>query len=99
MKERKTLEIKQILKENKDVLADRFKVKEIGIFGSYVRGEQKKKSDLDILAEFEEPISLIEFVALENYLSELIGRKVDVVMKSALKQRIRKHILREVLYI
>ncbi len=99
MKERKTLEIKQILKENKDVLADRFKVKEIGIFGSYVRGEQKKKSDLDILAEFEEPISLIEFVALENYLSELIGRKVDLVMKSALKQRIRKHILREVLYI
>ena len=99
MKERKTLEIKQILKENKDVLADRFKVKEIGIFGSYVRGEQKKKSDLDILAEFEEPIRLIEFVALENYLSELIGRKVDVVMKSALKQRIRKHILREVLYI
>ena len=99
MKERKTLEIKQILKENKDVLADRFKVKEIGIFGSYVRGEQKKKSDLDILVEFEEPISLIEFVALENYLSELIGRKVDLVMKSALKQRIRKHILREVLYI
>ena len=99
-KERKTLEeIKKILKENQTVLRERFKVKEMGIFGSYVRGEQKKRSDLDILVEFDQPISLLEFVALERHLSEIIGEKVDLVMKSALKPRIGKHILEEVIYI
>ena len=100
-KERKTLEeIKKILKENQTVLRERFKVKEMGIFGSFVRGEQKKKrSDLDILVEFDQPISLLEFVALERRLSEIIGEKVDLVMKSALKPRIGKHILEEVIYI
>ena len=99
-KERKTLEeIKKILKENQTVLRERFKVKEMGIFGSYVRGEQKKRSDLDILVEFDQPISLLEFVALERRLSEIIGEKVDLVMKSALKPRIGKHILEEVIYI
>ncbi len=96
----KTLEeIRKILKENQTVLKDKFKVKEMGIFGSFVRGEQKKKSDLDILVEFEEPTSLLEFVALENHLSEIIGEKVDLVMKSVLKPRIGKHILEEVVYI
>ena len=100
-KERKTLEeIKKILKENQAVLREKFKVKEMGIFGSFVRGEQKKKrSDLDILVEFDQPISLLEFVALERHLSEIIGEKVDLVMKSALKPRIGKHILEEVIYI
>ena len=92
-------EIKKILKENEIILKDRFKVKEMGIFGSYLREEQKKRSDLDILVEFEEPISLLEFVALERHLSELIGVKVDLVMKTALKPRIGKHVLREVIYI
>lgn len=99
-KERKTLEeIKKILKENQTVLRERFKVKEMGIFGSFVRGEQRKRSDLDILVEFDQPISLLEFVALERHLSEIIGEKVDLVMKSALKPRIGKHILEEVIYI
>jgi len=99
-KERKTLEeIKKILKENQTVLREGFKVKEMGIFGSFVRGEQRKRSDLDILVEFDQPISLLEFVALERRLSEIIGEKVDLVMKSALKPRIGKHILEEVIYI
>ena len=96
----KTLEeIKKILRENETILTDRFKVKEIGIFGSYLREEQKKRSDLDILVEFEEPISLLEFVALERHLSELTGVQVDLVMKTALKPRIGKRILEEVSYI
>jgi hypothetical protein len=99
-KERKTIgEIKKILKENEAILKEKFKVKEMGIFGSYVRREQKKGSDLDVLVEFEEPISLLEFVALERNLSELIGAKVDLVMKTALKPRIGRHILREVVYV
>lgn len=54
---------------------------------------------MDILVEFKEPISLIEFVALERHLSEIIGRKVDLVMRSALKPRIGKRILKEVRYL
>lgn len=98
--EKKTIEeIKKILKENEAILRERFKVKEIGIFGSFVRGEQKKRSDLDILVEFEEPISLFEFMDLEDYLKKIVGVKVDLVSKKALKPRIGKHILEEVIYI
>jgi predicted nucleotidyltransferase len=74
-------------------------VKEIGIFNSYVRGEQQDKSDLDTLVDFEETIGLFKFVALERYLSQLIGVKVDLVMKSTLKPRIGKRIMDEVCYI
>ena len=91
--------IVSILKENKAELKEKYGVKEIGIFGSYVRGKYKEKSDLDILVEFEEDakIGLLKFVNLENYLSDLIGVKVDLVEKSALKPRIGKNILREVI--
>jgi len=100
MNQRKELkEIEKILKGNKPYLAERFKVKEIGIFGSRARGEGRKKSDLDILVEFYEAINLLDFVALERELSELIGEKVDLVMKSALKPRIGRNILRDVMYL
>jgi len=92
-------EIKRTLEEHKEELRKKYKVKEIGIFGSYVRGEQKGKSDVDILIEFEDSISLLKFIELENYLSEIAGVKVDLVMKSALKPRIGKHILEEVISI
>ena len=87
-----------ILKDYKKELKKRYGVKEIGVFGSFVRGEYKKKSDLDILVEFEEDakIGLLKFVNMENYLSELLGVKVDLVEKSVLKPRIGKHILKEV---
>jgi len=92
-------EIEKILNENKVVLTKQFKVKEIGIFGSIVRGEDKETSDVDILVEFKEPIGLFKFLELEEYLSDLIGRKVDLVSKKALKPRIGKHILREVAFL
>jgi len=96
----KTLkEIEKILKENKAILAERFKVKEIGIFGSYVRGEQQEKSDVDILVSFYEPISLFEFMDMEEFLTQILGVKVDLVSKKALKPRIGKYILEEVIYI
>jgi len=87
-----------ILKDYKKELKKRYGVKKIGVFGSFVRGEDKKKSDLDILVEFEEEakIGLLKFVNMENYLSELLGVKVDLVEKSVLKPRIGKHILKEV---
>jgi uncharacterized protein len=93
----KTLEeIKGVLKKQKPFLKEKYGVSEIGIFGSYVRGEQRKKSDLDILVEFNKPIGLLKFVGLEIYLSEVLGIKVDLVMKGSLKPRIGKHILKEV---
>jgi hypothetical protein len=94
-------EIKKKLEELKPSLIEEFKVKTIGIFGSYIKGEQKEKSDFDILVEFEDSanLSLLDFIGLENYLSEVLGVKVDLVEKSTLKPRIGKHILAEVVNI
>lgn len=98
----KTLsEIQRILLQQKPILFEKYGVKEIGVFGSYVHREQKKVSDLDILIELEKPIQidLIGFIEMENYLSDLLGVKVDLVMKEDLKRRIGKHILNEVIRI
>jgi len=92
-------EIRKILVEHKDILKKKFRVKEIGVFGSYVRGEQKKDSDVDVLVEFEETPTLLEFIELEDYLTEILGVKVDLVMKRALKPTIREFVLREVVYV
>jgi hypothetical protein len=74
-------------------------VKGIGIFGSYVKEEQKETSDVDILVEFEKPLGLLEFVGLKNYLSDLLGVNVDLVMRKALKPSIGKRVLGEVVYV
>ena len=85
------------LAEHKEELQQRYKVKEIGIFGSVVRGEQKGTSDVDILVEFEKPIGFFTFLELEEYLSNLLGLKVDLVSKKALKPNIGRYILQEVI--
>lgn len=96
----KTLhEIESILRDQKPMLRQKFRVKEIGIFGSFVRGEQKDTSDLDLLIDFEEPIGLIRYVGLQNYLSDKIGERVDLITKSGIKPRIRGNILKEVIYV
>lgn len=87
------------IKSNKDFLKNRFGVKAIGIFGSYVRGEQNSESDVDILIETDKPVSLFDLVELEDFLSELLGKKVDLVLRDELKPRISKNILKEVAYI
>jgi hypothetical protein len=92
-------QIKSIFASHRQELKERYKVAEIGIFGSYVRGEQEEGSDLDVLVEFEGSIGLFKFVELENYLSEILGTKVDLVMRGGLKPRIGKHILREVIMV
>jgi len=88
-----------LLKKNMPYIRKRYPVRKMGVFGSYLRGEQTRESDLDILVELKEPISLLEFMALERNLTELTGHRVDLVMKSALKPRIGKRILREVVYL
>jgi uncharacterized protein len=91
--------IKKTLAERKQELRERFKVEEIGIFGSYVRKQQQRKSDVDVLVSFYETIDLFTFVELENYLSDLLGVKVDLVMKDALKPRLKERILSEAVYL
>lgn len=96
----KTLEeIKQWFVQHKPMLQERYKVKELGIFGSYVRQEQTEASDVDVLVEFSETPSLLKFVNLENYLCDNLGIKVDLVHKSGLKPRIGERILAEVIYL
>ena len=87
--------VKAKLQEQKPLLAEKFKVKEIGIFGSFVRGEQSERSDIDILVEFSEPIGFFAFIDLEDHLSEILDAQVDLVSRKALKPNIGKNILRE----
>ena len=89
-------DVKKSLAKRKPELIQKYKIKSLGIFGSYVRGEQTKKSDLDVLVEFSETPSLLDFVGTKDELSKLLGLKVDLVMKSALRKRIGQSILREV---
>ena len=96
---RKIEEIKEKLRELKPLLRERYKVSEIGVFGSYVRGEQRKGSDLDILVDFYETPDLWGVVEMKDFLSRVLKVKVDLVMKSALKPSIRERILKEVVYL
>lgn len=91
--------LKEKLRELKPLLESEYKVKSIGFFGSYARGEEREDSDVDILVEFSEPIGLLKFVELEDFLTEELGVKVDLVMKSALKPRVRERVLREAVYV
>ena len=83
------------LRENKPVLEEKYSVKNLEVFGSYVLGEQKKGSDLDVLVDFYKTIDLFKYIELENYLGETLGVKVDLVMRDALKPRIKDRILNE----
>jgi predicted nucleotidyltransferase len=84
-----------MLHEQIPLLSERYSVDKLEVFGSYVREEQKKDSDLDVLVTFGKAPSLLTFIAIENYLSDLLGVKVDLVMKDSLKQKIGERILRE----
>jgi len=92
-------EIKEILKLHKKDLAEKYQVKEIGLFGSYVKGKQKKRSDVDILVEFEKLPDVFLLIDLEDYLKKLLHKKVDLVRKGAVRHELRDIILNEVVYI
>jgi len=73
-----------------------YAVQALGLFGSYVRGEQRKGSDLDVLVEFAEIPGMFQFLNLERDLSQLLGVSVDLVQKEALKPAIGKRIIEEI---
>lgn len=91
--------IKDIIKEKLPFMARQYHVKEIGIFGSVARGDHKKKSDVDVLVEFSQPIGIFDFIGLQNYLTRSIKRRVDLVHRRGIKQVIKKDILRETFYV
>lgn len=92
-------EIKNSIDNRLNYLRETYNIKELGVFGSVVRGQNVESSDIDLLVEFSEPIGLFKFIELENYLSKLLGKKVDLVTKKALKSAIREDVLREVVYV
>jgi predicted nucleotidyltransferase len=79
----------------KPELRARYKVKEIGLFGSFARDEERESSDIDILVDLEDGATLIDLIRLEDFLEGQLGRKVDVVTKRSLKRELRDNILRE----
>ena len=98
--EMKTIEeIEKLIAYNKKELYEKYGLITIGIFGSYSRGEQNTDSDLDLLVEVQRPMGFVKFMRLENHLSQLLGVKVDMVTKKALKPHIGKRILQEVQYV
>ncbi len=92
-------EVINIIRDTKPELATRYGVERLGLFGSYVRGQQRKRSDIDILVSFNREIDLFDFVDLREYLEARLQHKVDLVMESALKPAIGKRILAEVEYV
>ena len=99
-KEKLTInDILQILRQNKTFLEENFKVKRIGVFGSYVKGLQHSESDIDIIVQIERPMGFIMFLKLEKYLTELLGKRVDLLTFSSLKSYMKDKILREVKYV
>ena len=92
-------QIIQTIKSEKSNLEKNYSLKEIGIFGSYLNGQAKEDSDVDLLVDFGQPVSLFKFTEMENYLSDLLHIKVDLVMKDALKPHIGVRILNEVQYL
>jgi hypothetical protein len=93
--------IKAQLTQLKPEIQQEYHVTQLGIFGSYVRGDQTEESDVDVLVEFDPTFrfGLFTFCELENQLSEALGKKVDLVMKDGLKPRIGDRILQEVIYL
>jgi len=95
---KKKEEILRILKMLKEEIKIKFRVKSIGIFGSYINNEQTDDSDIDFLVEFDENADLFHFIGLSLFLEEQFNKKVDVVSKPALKEELRKNIIQEVIY-
>ena len=88
-------EIKTIIAQHRDILSERYGVSVVGVFGSYVRGEERSGSDLDLLADILKSISLLELIGAEQYLSEELGVKVDLVPKRSLREELKEEILNE----
>jgi uncharacterized protein len=92
-------EILSSLQRLKEEVRDQYSVGKIGVFGSVARDEQTDESDIDLLVEFSKPVGFVTFMRLENFLSERLGKQVDLVTPDSLKPVIREDVLAEVIYV
>ena len=88
-----------ILASRKEELKKNFNVKEIALFGSFARGEERKGSDLDVLVEFSVVPGLFKFIKLEDYLSAALGIKVDLIRKKAVRPELKESIFKDMITI
>jgi len=91
------MDVLNILKAHEKEIKKKFGVRNIGIFGSYARGEEKETSDVDVLVEFEEP-TFRNFMGLVFFLEDIFGREVDLVTTKGLSPYIRPHVEKEVIW-
>jgi predicted nucleotidyltransferase len=96
--DKRVQEMLRLIKEHKKFLEERYRVKELGIFGSVVRGEQTRRSDVDLLVDLYEVPDLLEFINLEQYLQRVLKKKVDLVRKPVVRKELKERILNEVVY-
>ena len=92
-------EIRELIERHRPELKRQFHVERIGVFGSYARGDQKKRSDVDFLVTFDETISLFTLSGLYIYLQEQMGRNIDVVPFNSLRPELRKYVLKDLIYL
>ncbi len=92
-------QITNIFNQHRESLKKNYNVEDLGVFGSFARGDNTQTSDVDILVRFSQPIGFFKFIDLENYLTKLLGRQVDLVTEKALKPTIKNDVLREVMYV
>jgi len=92
-------EILEAISRQKLYLHEKYHVKNIGVFGSVARDEQTENSDVDVLVEFESPIGFFEFVRMEDFLSGILRKKVDLVSRKALKSAMKDDVLKETIYV
>ncbi len=91
-------EILRILRDEMPFLKEKYNVVNCGLFGSYSGGEPDLKSDIDLLVQFKKPVGFFGFIELEDYLSEKLGAKVDLVTEDALKPLIRPYVMETIAY-
>ena len=89
----------EMLKKQEATIKKKYSVKKIGVFGSAIRDDFKEGSDIDVLAEFDSPVGFFDFIRLENFLSGILNRKVDLISRKALKPAIKDEILKETIYV
>lgn len=93
------IKVKEQISKNRELLRNDYKVKNIGVFGSFAKSSNTEQSDIDLLVELSEPIGMFRFIELEEYLTKILNRKVDLVTKKGLKNQIKEDILKDTVYV
>ena len=91
--------IKDTFNKERKFLKNTYHVKKLGLFGSVARGDNTEVSDIDVLVTFSRPVGMFTFIELEDYLSKVLGKRVDLVTNKALKSAIKDNVLQEVIYV